>query len=72
MSIHTSMLTNNATASRMSILNFLKSARVTTTSEISEKMNISWNTAEKRLLELVIDQKVEKIKKVGVNLWVLR
>jgi hypothetical protein len=35
-------------------------------------MNLSWNTAEKRLLELALENKVEKIKKAGVNLWVLK
>lgn len=43
--------------------------RVTTTSEIAEKMHLSWNTAEKRLLELALEGKVERIKKAGVNLW---
>ncbi|HUS50534.1 MAG TPA: hypothetical protein VMZ91_10240 [Candidatus Paceibacterota bacterium] len=43
--------------------------KVLTTSEVASLINISWNTAEKSLLELVIDGKVERIKKEGVNLW---
>ena len=50
----------------------VKKERVVTSSEIAEKMKISWNTAEKYLLELVIEGKIEKIKKLGVNLWVLK
>ena len=63
---------NNASKSRLSILKYLQQQRVITTSEISEKMKLSWNTAEKRLLELAVDAKVMKIKKAGVNLWVIK
>jgi Mn-dependent DtxR family transcriptional regulator len=54
------------------ILDFLKKKRVITTSELAKYLNISWNTAEKYLLELVIEGKIEKIKKEKVNLWVLK
>ena len=63
---------NISTKSHNDILRFLHSTPITTTSEISEKFSLSWNTAEKRLLELAVDNKVEKIKKAGVNLWVLK
>jgi ribosomal protein S25 len=52
------------------IFEIVKKERVVTSSEIAEKFNISWNTAEKYLLELVIEGKIEKIKKMGVNLWI--
>ncbi len=54
------------------ILKFLRQNRVVTTSEIAKLLKISWNTAEKYLLELIIEGKVEKIKKEGVNLWMLK
>ena len=54
------------------ILDFAKKDRVITTSEISTEFKISWNTAEKYLLELTLDNKFKKIKKAGVNLWVLK
>jgi len=54
------------------IFNFIKKEKVVTSSEIAKEMKISWNTAEKYLLELVIDKKIEKKKKKGVNLWVLK
>jgi predicted HTH transcriptional regulator len=44
---------------------------IVTTSEISNSLGISWNTAEKYMLELAIDSKVRRLKKKGVNLWVL-
>jgi Mn-dependent DtxR family transcriptional regulator len=44
---------------------------IVTTSEISGSLDIAWNTAEKYLLELAIDGKVRRLKKKGVNLWVL-
>lgn len=54
------------------ILNFIKKTRIITSSELAKHLKISWNTAEKYLLELAVDSKVEKIKKEGVNLWVLK
>ena len=64
-------LTKELTKEHTDILKFVKEIKITTTSEVAEKFDLSWNTAEKRLLELTIEGKVEKIKKVGVNLWVL-
>ena len=52
------------------ILEFLKRERVITSSELAKHLGVSWNTAEKYLLELVIDGHIEKIKKQGVNLWI--
>ena len=52
------------------ILEKLGKEKVVTSSEIAKDLNISWNTAEKNLLELVIEGKILKIKKKGVNLWV--
>jgi predicted HTH transcriptional regulator len=46
--------------------------RVSTTSEIAEKLHISWNTAEKYLLELALENKLTRLKKAGTNLWILK
>jgi Mn-dependent DtxR family transcriptional regulator len=54
------------------IVRIIRRERVVTSSEIAKFLKISWNTAEKYLLELVIEGRVEKIKKLGVNLWILR
>ena len=54
------------------IIVLIKKEKVVTSSEVAKSLNISWNTAEKYLLELVIDGKIEKIKKLGVNLWLLK
>ena len=54
------------------ILNFARKDRVITTAEIAKEFKISWNTAEKYLLELTLDNKFRRIKKAGVNLWVLK
>ncbi len=53
------------------ILDLLKKNKVVTSSEIAKLLKVSWNTADKYLLELVIDGKIERIKKEGVNLWML-
>lgn len=54
------------------ILGLIKNERIVTSSEVAGMLGVSWNTAEKYLLELIIDGKVERIKKVGVNLWMLK
>ena len=54
------------------ITGFIKKEKVITSSELAKHLKISWNTAEKWLLELVIERKIIKIKKDGVNLWMLK
>lgn len=51
------------------ILNLIKKERAITTSELAETLKVSWNTAEKYLLELTIEGKVLRLKKQGVNIW---
>ena len=52
------------------ILTIIKKSKVVTTTEIAAQLKISWNTAEKYLLELALDGSVLRMKKAGVNLWV--
>ena len=54
------------------ILIFLKKKMVITSSELAKYLKISWNTADKWLLELALEGKVNRIKKQGVNLWMLK
>lgn len=54
------------------ILSLIKKSKVVTTTEIAEQLSISWNTAEKYLLELALDGSVLRMKKAGVNLWVIK
>ena len=54
------------------ILDFVRKSKVVTSSEVAKHFKISWNTADKDLLELVVDNKIERIKKAGVNLWISR
>ena len=61
---------NNMNIHKKEIINLIKKERVVTSSEVAKHFKISWNTADKYLLELVIDKKIERIKKEGVNLWV--
>ena len=63
--IHRNILMN---IHKEKILKLLWKERVVTSSEVAKELKISWNTAEKYLLELIIEGKVEKIKKDGVNL----
>jgi Mn-dependent DtxR family transcriptional regulator len=54
------------------ILDFLKEKKVITSSELAGFLKISWNTADKWLLELALENKVERIKKEKVNLWMVK
>ncbi len=55
---------------RKKIIDYIIKNKVVTSSEIAKLINISWNTADKYLTELIIEGKVERIKKEGVNLWI--
>lgn len=57
---------------RDKILKFLREKRVVTSSEIAKFLGISWNTAQAYLMELALDNKIIRIKKEGVNLWLLK
>jgi len=54
------------------IVGLVKKEKIVTSSEVAGVIGVSWNTAEKYLLELVIEGKIVKIKKLGVNLWMLK
>jgi len=57
---------------RKKILRLLGEKRVITSSELAKFLGVSWNTGEKYLLELGMEGKIIKIKKEGVNLWMLK
>lgn len=54
------------------ILEIIRKERVVTTSYIAKHFKINWNTAEKYLLETLVEGKIEKKKMDGVNLWLLK
>ena len=53
-------------------LELVKKEKIVTSSEVAKKLKVSWNTAEKALLELAVEGKITGIKKVGVNLWIIK
>ena len=55
---------------RDKILELIKKSKVVTSSEVAKFLKVSWNTADSYLKELIIEGKVERIKKDGVNLWI--
>ncbi len=57
---------------RKKILQFLGEKKVITSSELAKFLGISWNTAQAYLMELALDAKLIRIKKEGVNLWMLK
>jgi Mn-dependent DtxR family transcriptional regulator len=54
------------------IMELITKERVVTSSEVAEFFKVSWNTAEKYLMELALEGKVDRIKKAGVTLWLLK
>jgi len=57
---------------RTSLISFVTENRVVTTSEIASEFKLSWNTAEKYLLELALEGTLLRLKKQGVNLWIIK
>jgi Mn-dependent DtxR family transcriptional regulator len=58
---------------RARILSLIRSSHgIVTTTEIASKFKLSWNTAERYLMELALESRVVRVKKAGVNLWVLK
>ncbi len=54
------------------IIEYIKKERVVTSSDVAKLLKMSWNTADKYLLELLVENKVDRIKKEGVNLWMIK
>lgn len=54
---------------RNKLLDFIKKNKVVTSSEVAKFLKISWNTADSWLKELLIEKKIDRIKKEGVTLW---
>jgi len=54
---------------RNKILSLIEKEKVVTSSEVAKFLGISWNTAERHLIELLLKGKIIRKKKEGVNLW---
>lgn len=54
------------------ILKYLGEKRVITSSELARVISVSWNTAQGYLMELALEGEIVRIKKEGVNLWLLK
>ncbi len=53
-------------------LKLLREKKVITSSELAKFLGISWNTAQSYLMELALEDDIIRIKKEGVNLWILK
>ena len=54
---------------RGKILKLIKKEEIVTSSEVARFLKVSWNTAEKQLLELALEGKIKRKKKEGTTLW---
>lgn len=54
------------------IIEYIKKEKVATSSDIAKLLKLSWNTADKYLIELMAEGKLIRIKKEGVNLWLIK
>jgi Mn-dependent DtxR family transcriptional regulator len=57
---------------REKILKYVKNERVVSSSDVAKFLKVSWNTADSYLKDLVIEGKIERIKKEGMTLWLLK
>lgn len=53
------------------IVKFIQKNKVITTSELLKFLQISWNTAQSYLMDLALERRILRIKKLKVNLWML-
>lgn len=58
--------------SHKDILEYIKKNKIVTSSEIAKHLGISWNTADSYLKELLIEDKIERVKKRGTTLWLMK
>lgn len=58
--------------SKDKLLKFIKENRVITSSELAKFLDVSWNTAQSYLMELALNGEIIRIKKEGVNLWMIK
>jgi predicted HTH transcriptional regulator len=77
MLIHILFSTNRIRYKHMNVHNnkiveYILKNRVVTSSDVARLLKISWNTADKYLLELYAERKIDRIKKSGVNLWLMK
>ena len=54
---------------RNKILDFVGKKKIVTSLEIAKFLGVSWNTADRYLMELLLEGKLERIKKERVTLW---
>lgn len=54
---------------RDKVMDFIKSKKIVTSREVAEMLQVSWNTADRYLTELLIEGRVDRIKKERVTLW---
>ena len=54
------------------ILGLVKEKKIVTSSEVGKFLKVSWNTADKYLMELLVEGKLVRVKKEGTTLWILK
>jgi len=54
------------------MIEFIKKSRAVTSSDVAKFLKVSWNTADRYLTELLIEKKVDRIKKEGVTIWLIK
>jgi len=57
---------------RENIIDFIRKEKIVTSADVARFLEVSWNTADSYLKELLIEGKIERIKKIGVTLWTLK
>lgn len=53
-------------------IKYIKKEKVATSSEIAKLLKVSWNTADSCLKDIALEGRIERIKKEGVNLWIIK
>ncbi len=54
------------------IAEYVKKERVVTSSDVARHLKVSWNTAESYLKDMVIEGKLDRIKRTGATVWMIK
>lgn len=54
------------------IVDYIEKEKIVTSQDVSKLLKISWNTADSWLKELLIEGKIVRMKRGGVNLWMIK
>lgn len=51
------------------LIAYISQEKVVSSSDVARFLSVSWNTAERYLIELLLEKRIVRVKREGVTLW---